>query len=60
MRTRRAIFMSKVHDISAPKMILGVCWGARAWLLAIPCQAWLHIYFSDIFRYTLPFVFDYA
>ena len=52
--------MSKVHDISAPKMILGVCWGARAWLLAIPCQAWLHIYFSDMFRYTLPFVFDYA
>ena len=29
MRTRRAIFMSKVHDNSAPKMILGVCWGAR-------------------------------
>ena len=21
--------MSKVHDNSAPKMILGVCWGAR-------------------------------
>ena len=28
MRTRRAIFMSKVRDNSAPKMILGACWGA--------------------------------
>ena len=33
--------MSKVHDNSAPKMILGMCWGAREWLLAIPQQAWL-------------------
>ena len=30
MTTRRAIFMSKVRDNSAPKIILGVCWGARA------------------------------
>ena len=29
--------MSKVRDNSAPKMILGACWGARS--LAIPCQA---------------------
>ena len=29
MRTRRAIFMSKVRDNNAPKMILGACWGAR-------------------------------
>ena len=28
MRTRRAIFVSKVRDNSAPKMDLGVCWGA--------------------------------
>ena len=40
MRTRPAIFMSKVRDNSAPKMILGVCWGARARSLAIPRQAW--------------------
>ena len=29
MRTRRAIFMSKVCHNSAPKMILGACCGAR-------------------------------
>ena len=29
MRTRRAIFMFKVRDNSAPKMILGVWRGAR-------------------------------
>ena len=28
-RTRRPIFMSKVRDNSAPKMILGAGWGAR-------------------------------
>ena len=44
MRTRQAIFMSKVHNNSAPKMILGMCWGMRAWSLAIPrwaCEMWL-------------------
>ena len=30
MRTRRAVFLSKVRDNSAPKMILGACWGAYA------------------------------
>ena len=34
MKTRRAIFMSKVRDDSVPKIILG----ARS--LAIPRQAW--------------------
>ena len=29
MRTRRAIFMFKVRDNSALKMILDACWGAR-------------------------------
>ena len=27
---KRAIFMSKVRDNGAPKIILGACWGARA------------------------------
>ena len=31
--------MSKVRDKSAPKLILGVCWGACAQSLAIPRQA---------------------
>ena len=39
MRTRQAIFMSKVRDNSAPKMILGVRRGVRAESLTIPCQA---------------------
>ena len=39
MRTGWAIFMSKLCNNSAPKMILGKCWGARAWSLAIPWQA---------------------
>ena len=39
MRTGWAIFMSKLHNNSAPKMILGECWGARVWSLAIPWQA---------------------
>ena len=38
-RTRRAIFMSKVHNKSAPKMILGMCWGAHVRSLAIPHHA---------------------
>ena len=33
--------MSKVRDNSAPKMILGMCWGVLEQLLAIPHQAWL-------------------
>ena len=41
MRTRRAIFMSKVRDNSAPKMMLGASWGACEWSLAIPGQATL-------------------
>ena len=40
MRTRWAIFMSKVHDNSAPKTTLGVCRGMLVQSLAIPCQAW--------------------
>ena len=39
MRTRQAIFMSKVRDNSTPEMILGACWGVPAQLLAIRCQA---------------------
>ena len=39
MRTRQAIFMSKVHDNIAPEMILGACWGVHARLLAIRRQA---------------------
>ena len=31
--------MSKVHDNSTPKMILGMCWGTCVWSLAIPHQA---------------------
>ena len=40
MRTRLAIFMSKVRDNSAAKMILGACCDARARSLTIPRQAW--------------------
>ena len=40
MRTRRAIFMSKVRDNSAPKMILGMCWDIGVRSLAIPLQVW--------------------
>ena len=39
MRTRQAIFMSKVADNSTPKMILGACWGVRVQSLTIPHQA---------------------
>ena len=35
--------MSKVRDNSAPKMILGVCWDARARSLAIPRQACIRV-----------------
>ena len=38
--------MSKVRDSSAPKLILGTCWGACTWLLAIPHQACLSINFK--------------
>ena len=41
MRMRQAIFMSQVRDNSAPKIILGVCWGVCTWLLAIPRQGWV-------------------
>ena len=47
MRTRWAIFMSKVRNNSTPKMILGVCWGTRARdcspFLAKP-EVWLQVY----------------
>ena len=38
--------MSKVCDSSAPKLILGTCWGACTWSLAIPRQACLSINFK--------------
>ena len=43
MRTKRAIFMSKVRNNSVPKMILGVCWDAHVRSLVIPRQAWKRI-----------------
>ena len=43
MRTKPAIFMSKVHNNSVPKMILGVCWDTHVRSLAIPRQAWKRI-----------------
>ena len=43
MRTKRAIFMSKVRNNSVPKIILGMCWDAHVRSLAIPRQAWKRI-----------------
>ena len=45
MKTRQAIFMSKVRNNSIPKMILGMCWGVRAPFLAIPRQACFYYLF---------------
>ena len=66
MRTRQAIFMSKVRN---PKMVLGMCWGVHAWLLAIPCQAscatsnfllLLNVFQAYLFEAVLSFLGDFS
>ena len=48
---RRAIFMSKVRYNSATKTILGACWGALAWSLAIPRQAcWYNMFYDKLYH----------
>ena len=43
--------MSKVRYNSATKTILDACWGARAWLLAIPRQAcWYSMFYDKLYH----------